>query len=71
MIAAPIRKDAAWIEIAQFLEKDEAVRELCIDAEMLKSGRNRAEKADIFATGNWRAMRTAILNAAGTLRSDP
>ena len=62
---------AAWIKIAEFLERDEAVRELCINAEMLKSGRNRAEKDDIFATGNWRTMRTAILNAAGTLRRDP
>jgi hypothetical protein len=62
---------AAWIKIAQFLERDEAVRELCINAEMLKSGRNRADKDDIFATGNWRTMRTAILNAAGTLRRDP
>jgi len=62
---------AAWIKIAQFLEKDEAVRELRINAEMLRFGRNRAEKADIFATGSWRAIRTAILNAAGTLRSDP
>jgi len=62
---------AAWIKIAHFLERDEAVRELCINAEMLKSRRNRAEKDDIFATGNWRTMRTAILNAAGTLRGDP
>ena len=62
---------AAWIKIAQFLETDEAVRELSINADMLKSGRNRAEKDDIFATGKWRTMRTAILNAAGTLRRDP
>lgn len=62
---------AAWIKIAQFLEKGEAVRELRINAEMLKSRRDRAEKADIFATGSWRAIRTAILNAAETLRSDP
>jgi hypothetical protein len=62
---------AAWIKIAQFLETDEAVRELSINADMLKSGRNRAEKDDIFATGKWPTMRTAILNAAGTLRRDP
>jgi len=62
---------AAWIRIARFLERDEAVRELCINAEMLKSGHNRAEKDDLFATENWRTMRTAILNAAGMLRRDP
>jgi hypothetical protein len=62
---------AAWIKIAQFLEKDEAVRDLCINAEMHKSGRNRTEEDDIFATGNWRTMRTAILIAAETLRRDP
>jgi len=62
---------AAWIKIARFLESDEAVRELCINAEMFKSRRNRAEKDDVFATGQWQSMRTAILNAAGTLRRDP
>jgi hypothetical protein len=62
---------AAWIKIAQFLATDEAVRELSVNADMLKSGRNRAEQDDIFATGKWRTMRTAILNAAGTLRRDP
>jgi len=70
--AKEVRQEAAaWIKIAQFLERDEAVRELCINAEMLKSRRNRAEKDDVFATENWRTMRTAILNAAGTLRGDP
>ena len=67
-----IRQEAAaWIKIARFLESDEAVRELCINADMLKSGRNGADKHDAFATGKWRIMRTAILNAAGTLRRDP
>ena len=70
--AKEVRQEAgAWVKIAQFLERDEAVRELCINAEMLKSRRNRAEKDDVFATENWRTMRTAILNAAGTLRRDP
>jgi len=62
---------AAWIKIARFLESDEAVRELCINAEMFKSRRNRAEKDDVFATEKWHSMRTAILTAAGTLRRDP
>jgi len=72
LAAKEVRQEAdAWIKIAQFLERDEAVRELCINAEMLKSRRSRAEKDDVFATDNWRTMRTAILNAAGTLRRDP
>jgi hypothetical protein len=62
---------AAWIKIAQFLESDEAVRELSINAEMLKSGRNRDQNDDIFATGKWRTMRMAILNAAATLQRNP
>ena len=70
--AKEIRHEAAaWISMARFLEKDEAVRELCINAEMRKSGRNRAENDDIFATGNWRPMRAAILSAAATLHRDP
>ena len=62
---------AAWIKIAHFLEKDEAVRELWTNAETLKSERNRAQKDDIFATEHWRTMRTVILIAAENLRSDP
>jgi hypothetical protein len=62
---------AAWINMARFLERDEAVRELCINAEVLKSGRNRAPKDDIFATSNWRPMRMAILGAAATLHRNP
>jgi hypothetical protein len=70
--AKEVRQEAAgWIEIAQFLESDEAVRELCINAEMLKSRRNRVDKDDVFATAKWRTMRTAILNAAVALHSDP
>jgi hypothetical protein len=62
---------AAWIKIAQFLEQDEAVRELCINAEVPQSRCNGAGKDDIFATGNWRTMRTVILEAAWTLCRDP
>jgi hypothetical protein len=70
--AKEVRHEAtAWIKIAHFLEKDEAVRELCINAERIKSRRNRVQKDDIFATEHWRTMRTAILIAAETLRQDP
>src|SRR4051812_167658 len=62
---------AAWIKMARFLENDAVVRELCVNAEMLKSRRNRAEKDDIFATDNWRTTRTAILSAAATLHRGP
>jgi hypothetical protein len=62
---------AAWIKMARFLENDAVVRELCVNAEMLKSRRNRAEKDDIFATDNWRTVRTAILSAAATLHRGP
>jgi hypothetical protein len=66
--AKEVRHEAtAWIKIAQFLEKDEAVRELSGKAEMLKS---RRDGDDIFATGNWPMVRTAILDAAETLRRD-
>jgi hypothetical protein len=62
---------AAWIKIAQFLEKSETVRELGINAKTIKSGRNRTQKDDIFVTNHWRTMRTAILIAAETLRRNP
>jgi len=43
---------AAWIKVAQFLEKDEAVRELCINAEILKSRAQQSSEDDIFATAH-------------------
>jgi hypothetical protein len=60
----------AWTKIAQFLEKDEAVRELGMSAEA-RSESHRAKREDLFATANWRTMRAAILDAAGSLRKDP
>jgi hypothetical protein len=70
--AKEIRHEAtAWINMARFLEQDEAVRELCVNADVLKSGLNRGQRDDIFATSNWRPMRTAILGAAATLNRDP
>jgi hypothetical protein len=62
---------AAWNKITRFLEKDDAVRELCINAEAAKPERNRTKTEDLFATAHWRTMRTAIVTAAESLRKDP
>jgi hypothetical protein len=69
--AQDVRQEAAaWLKLIQLLEQDEAVRKLGMTAGIPQLKRNGGDKDDIFGTGNWRAMRTIIGEAATTLRGN-